>query len=210
MGREMNLDLGLGAMPANEALRFEVLRELTGAEASLPGGEQVRAVAKMRQRHHTLARLLASGEAPGSAAVLSGYCSSRVSVLQNDPSFQELLAFYQGRLTIEALDMKAKLGTLAADVVSELQDRIEDEPGSFKNTELTELLKASCDRIGLGPTSTVKSFNVNATSTLAELKARVLAEQKGHVETEDYGTPERHAAPGATQLRVEDAAAARS
>lgn len=208
----MNLDIDLGlpsGAGASEGLRFEILRELSAGEAALRGGEQVSPVKRLRQRHHTLARLLASGETPGNAAVLAGYCSSRVSILQNDPSFQELLTFYQGRLTIEALDMKAKLGTLAADVVSELQDRIEENPDGFKNTELTELLKASCDRIGLGPTSTVKSFNVNATSTLAELKARVLAEQKGNVETEDYATQERHASLGAPELCIEGQASSR-
>jgi hypothetical protein len=175
-----------------EPLAWELGRSLSEAEARTPGQSPVSHVKKLRERHHALARMLAAGMMPQECGQALGYCPSRISILQNDPSFKELLEFYKGNLNSAVMDIQAKLGLLAGDTISELQDRLEDEPESFKNTELTELLKATTDRIGFGPSSTVKNLSVVATATLDELKKQVLGSQRGQIIDITQGQNEAH------------------
>lgn len=49
---------------------------------------------KLRHKHHSLARALAGGMSPGQAAIVSGFALTTVSILQTDPAFTELVAFY--------------------------------------------------------------------------------------------------------------------
>ena len=55
---------------------------------------QTPTLARLRGIHHEIARLLATGLSPAEVSACTGYSPSRISTLQADPSFKELLTFY--------------------------------------------------------------------------------------------------------------------
>jgi hypothetical protein len=54
-----------------------------------------RPLVRLRDSHHTVARLFAHGLRPEEVSGQTGYSPSRLSTLQRDPSFQELVTFYR-------------------------------------------------------------------------------------------------------------------
>lgn len=124
-------------------------------------------LAKLRGIHHDIARQLASGLTPAEVSAITGYSPSRISTLQSDPSFKELLAFYSEKQKEIYIDVHKRMSTLGLDAASELSDRLVEKPESFTNTQLIELTKATLDRAGYNPVS--KTVNASVTLTAAEL-----------------------------------------
>ena len=60
---------------------------------------------KLRQRHHALARAIASGMPQGEAAISCGYTDAYVSTIKSSPAFTELVEFYKGEVEKEYLGM---------------------------------------------------------------------------------------------------------
>ena len=142
----------------------EVVRELGPADLGLLGeerGSTPSALKRLSDRHHALARNLASGMAPGEAAIMSGYVLSRVSILQDDPAFRELVAFYRRDVEFSYRDLHQRLSGLALDAAEELADRLETEPEKVSVGQLMEITKMGADRTGFGPQSSTTNVNVN-------------------------------------------------
>ena len=140
-------------------------------------------VKKLSQRHRSLARMLASGASPGDCARILRYDPSRVSVLQTDPSFKAMVSYYEAVRDEEFRASSEKLADLTETVIDELQTRLEDSPGEFSASQLTELLKTAADRTGLGPTSTQRHLHVAVTQeTLDAIKQRISDHNSGNVE----------------------------
>lgn len=125
-------------------------------------------IARLRQIHHEIARLLASGLTETEVAASTGYSLSRISILKGDPSFKELLAYYAARSEEQFLDVRKRLAILGTDAVAELQDRLDYKPDSLTNTQLIEITKTTLDRAGFSPVS--KSENVQVLLTGNELE----------------------------------------
>lgn len=125
-------------------------------------------IARLRQIHHEIARLLASGLTETEVAASTGYSLSRISILKGDPSFKELLAYYAARSEEQFLDVRKRLAILGTDAVAELQDRLDYKPDSLTNTQLIEITKTTLDRAGFSPVS--KSENVQVLLTGDELE----------------------------------------
>ena len=121
-------------------------------------------IARLRQIHHEIARLLASGLTETEVAASTGYSLSRISILKGDPSFKELLAYYAARSEEQFLDVRKRLAILGTDAVAELQDRLDYKPDSLTNTQLIEITKTTLDRAGFSPVS--KSENVQVLLTI--------------------------------------------
>lgn len=106
---------------------------------------------KMRYRHHTLAKALATGATPGTAAILAGFTLPTVSILQNDPAFKELIAFYSqdANKTFDLINEK-KLGitSQALDLVAE---RFAKEPEKIKTDTAWSIAREGLDRSGHAP-----------------------------------------------------------
>lgn len=137
---------------------------------------------RLSARHHRLARVLAEGIPPGDAAVLCGYSLSRVSILQTDKAFQELMAFYAAQRAEAFADTGRKLSEVASTALDLLQDRLEDEPDAFSSAQLLAIATAAADRSGHGPSSTVKNLAVSVDlGELERIKAEALASQRGTV-----------------------------
>jgi hypothetical protein len=94
---------------------------------------------KLRHGHHLLAQALAKGMKPGEAALATGYCLSRISVLQGDPAFAELLAHYRDLADVRFIDVAERMKGLGLTAMDEIQDRLDTTPEGFSNRELMEL-----------------------------------------------------------------------
>lgn len=160
---DLGFDIHLGGRAAN-ALHAEVVRELTSSDLALLAterGVQPTHVQRISDRHHALARCIASGMSATEAALCTGYTSSRISVLRGDPSFENLIGFYRADRGAEVLDLQAKFTALAKDATTEIQERLELEPTSFGLDQLLDTVKLAADRSGNGPQSKTTNLNVN-------------------------------------------------
>lgn len=155
------------------ALDIELVGEITPgdlAQRSQGAGavaHQSPTLARIRGIHHELARMLANGMKPAEISAATGYCASRISILQNDPMFKELVEYYTNVSKETFRDVKAQIATLASDAVGELQARLEEKPEQFSVSSLTELAKMTLDRAGYSPVA--KSVNVS--SSLTDIQA---------------------------------------
>lgn len=103
-------------------------------------------IAKIRATHHALARLLAEGRRAVECSAILGYSQSRISILQNDPAFQELIEFYRAQVREKYLDHHERLANLGTVALEELQERLEEKPEQFSNRELQGLMDTAFDR----------------------------------------------------------------
>lgn len=161
------------------------VRELDSADIALlqeERGSRAPALKRLSERHHALARCLASGMAEADAAITCGYVGSRVSILKADPAFQELLAFYRQQVDGKYLDMHGVLAGLSLDAAMELRERleidIESEAKKISVTQLMELTKLGADRTGFGPQSSQLNVNVDFADRLKAARERVAARKQ--------------------------------
>lgn len=143
-------------------------------------------VKRLRHSHHMLAKLLADGVPQVEISLMTGFCTSRISILKRDPAFQELIAYYDDQKREIYLDVHQQLADFGLDTLGELRHRLETEPENFKNEELVKQLTAVLDRSGYGPTSTLKHTGGVALLTdeaLTRLKAEAEARRVGAVRT---------------------------
>lgn len=135
--------------PARE-FTVELDREITVADLELldttPRNMTPTPLKKITDRHHALARLLASGMKDSDAAIVTGYSASRVSILKSSPAFQELYSLYQGDVRENHATILEHIAGVSRDVLLEIRDRIEDQPESFSNRELLAILTETMDR----------------------------------------------------------------
>lgn len=178
------MDLGDGLFRtrgrAQAAVTASVVRELDEADLALLAAERgtkAPPIKRLSERHHSLARCLASGMSDGDAAITCGYTQSRVSILKDDPAFRELLAFYREDVTDKYLDMHGVLAGLSLDAAMELRERLEADMQADDKTlsvgQLVELTKLGADRTGFGPQSSSTNVNVNV-----DLASRLEAARK--------------------------------
>lgn len=186
----MHLDLDIQGLTApgrrSTPLRAEVQRPLRDSDLALLAadrGTTAPALKRISERHHALARNLAAGLSPGEAAVVIGMCASRVSVLQGDPAFQELLQFYRSEKDASFADMYEQLAGLSKDALLLMRERLEDSPEDFSNPQLLEIVTKLADRSGYGPTSTQQNLNVNVdiASRLEVARKRARAAARGEI-----------------------------
>lgn len=150
------------------AIAVEDLLERNSAEGAL-ATSQTPTLARLRGIHHDIARQLASGLTPVEVAAATGYSLSRISVLQNDPSFKELLSFYASKKEEAFVDVQKRMAVLGLDAASELADRLETKPETLSNSQLIEITKVSLDRAGYAPVQ--KSVNMGVQITADELES---------------------------------------
>jgi hypothetical protein len=163
---------GRAAKPISAA----VVRELDRADMVLLSqekGSTPSAVKRLTERHHALARNIASGMPIGEAAILQGYTINRVSILQSDPAFKELLSFYREDAQRPYRDLHVRLSGLASDAAEELSNRLEEKPEDITVGQLMELTKMGADRTGFGPSATNVQVNVDLAGRLEAARKRV-------------------------------------
>lgn len=154
---DFNLDdLGLRTTGRATTLTFAAGRELELHDLELlkeEKGSKAPAVKKLRERHHALARGLAEGMSPQECSAVFGYSASRISILQSDTAFKELIVFYGEAVRERYLDGHTAMKELHLDAAEEIRERLEDTPDAFSVGQLVDLMKVTADRTGLGPST---------------------------------------------------------
>lgn len=158
------------------AKKIEILgvRELTrGDLACLREPRNVSAVAKLRDPHHRLARLIASGLRPPEAAARCGFSVSRVYVLNIDPTFQDLVASYRKEVDaafVQSQDEYYETATAnmlkAERQIAEKLEAAEEEGELLPTRDLIAISRDAADRFGYGKKQTNLNVNVDFAAKL--------------------------------------------
>jgi hypothetical protein len=183
----MDLDIDLGKLGRGKSGRGPVLgakkRNLT--EADIKGlrnakPEQIappQTLLNIRNTHHTLAMLLASGRRPEEISQITGYSPSYISMVQKDPAMVNLIDYYKSMNAEQFKEAQAslfeRLNSISMIASEELQARLTEKPDDFTNRELMEALSLTADRTGFGPQT--KSTNVNVNIDMASRLQRARA-----------------------------------
>lgn len=152
--------------------------EIAGAVRELREEEkavgQVPTLKRLRDSHHAVAKLLASGMTPMQVSLQTGYAPSRISTLQNDPAFKELLIFYAKERDVVAQEVETLFLGVARDAMQAVHERILDEGQEIPVGELREIFKTFADRAGYAPItrSINKNLNVNIGERLDAARKR--------------------------------------
>lgn len=180
---DLNIDLGMEPHAprtrgrAAKPLEAETLRDLTPADikalATAPRAASKAVPLKaLRQRHHTIARLLAIGTRPGDVASITGYDPSRISILQADPQFRDLVEHYATGEDHKLADLKDRMSTLSLDALEELTERLDTAPESFSEALLLEISTRMADRVGHSPKGGGNAGNTEVHVHLGERMSR--------------------------------------
>lgn len=149
-------EIGLGEPPSGPPVTKEPLyiRDLSADDiASLSkraayGSQQGQLIQKLRAPHHTLARLLAEGKKHPECSIITGYTVEYIVMLERDPAFQELIAFYKEQVGAVYLNVHERLANLGAMAMEIIQERMSD-PEKVKTMttgQLREIMNDALDR----------------------------------------------------------------
>lgn len=130
-------------------------------------GKTAPPLARIREVHHQIARLLASGIKHCDVSAIVGISQSRISILLADPTFRELVDHYASAETAAFASVRDRMVTLGLDAAAELHERILERPEEISNKTLVNVLESALDRGGHAPVK--RSENVNATLTTEEI-----------------------------------------
>lgn len=177
MKLDLDLDLDRLSRPGRRPAELScvVKRQLDDGDlALLRENRQTQApqIVQLSQRHHRLARLLAQGKKPAECSRLTGYGLSRISILQADPTFGELVAHYKNVVDMELEDFSASMGELATDTVNFLKDQL--EAGNITVPQAMKMFELMADRTGHGPaTKNDTNLNINLGARLDAARKRM-------------------------------------
>lgn len=170
---------------ASKPLHFTEVRALDAGDLVLlqeERGAKPPPLKRLADRHHAIARCLASGMSESDTAIACGLSSSRVSILKNDPAFKELLQFYRDETNAQYRDLHERLAGISMDATALLQEQLEaDLQADMDNRKLStgalmQLTQMGADRTGHGPQSSQNvNVNVNLASRLQAARERVAA-----------------------------------
>jgi hypothetical protein len=155
---------GRGGRKPIKSSPVEFVREVTDGDLGqlanpVPVALGTPAVTVLRNSHHNIARLLAEGRKPGEVATITGYSASRISILQNDPAFAELVHYYAGQAEQQYVDVHSRLAQLGTDTVEVLQDRVLDTAEQLSVKTLLDIASFSLDRSVAPPKRTAGDAN---------------------------------------------------
>lgn len=153
---------------------IEVIRELTEddlGELQTPSvvGAPGQRLKSLKSSHHQLAQMLAAGDDHGRVSLVTGYSGTYISIILQDPMFQELMTYYREVKELEFVDVLARLKAFGLSTLEELQERLATAPESFAIRDLKELTEMALARGGSGqggassgPTVSIKIDFVNS------------------------------------------------
>ena len=169
-----------------EPLLLEVERALTAQDlARLADAPKVSVpiLQKLRATHHRQAQLLASGKKVKEVAAIVGCTEQRLVQLQVDPTFRDLIAYYQDQQMAAMLSDSARIADKLVDAaelaVDELHRRLEDEGlrNAMRTDDVRKIAEFGLDR-------TVAPPKVAATAPVSPTNITI-----------SFGTPVKREAP---------------
>ena len=133
-----------GQSLAPRGLGFEIIRELTLDDLTIPDGKAHSRVSlsSIKHQHHALAQKFALGLALPSISMQTGYSIGYLSALSRDPTFCELITYYAAQAEMTSVDVGERMRALGLAAMEELQGRIDAEPEKFAKAELRDLIEA--------------------------------------------------------------------
>lgn len=167
-----------GAVP--KANLIEGVRELTKSDLSkLTATRTVPVIKRLRDPHHRLARLVASGLRLREAAAQAGYSYGSLTILQKDPAFIELVAHYR-KIVVEgfAESQEAFYELATGNMLKaerHIAERIEEKEEEGELLSIREALAISrdaADRFGYGKKQTNVNVNVDFAARLERASRR--------------------------------------
>ena len=139
------------------ALDLELVREVRADEAPPKAG--LPSIKRLRDSHHTLARLLARGLGEAECSHITGYALSRISSLKRDAMFADLIQAYRADARDVQRDIEAMYLGIANDYAQHIHERLDHEEVPI-GTAL-DVFKAFADRGGFAPVSRSVNKNLN-------------------------------------------------
>ena len=158
----------------SRALQIFSIRSLTPDDLQYVGVPKVarKTIQKIRNAHHTIARLAAAGLSVNQIAEKVGYTLNRISTLLGDPSMNELIARYRSDVNdswVASLDSYHDL-CFENMVMAERQiaDRLEDSEASdpLPIRDLISISRDAADRLGYGKKTTQTNINIDFAARL--------------------------------------------
>lgn len=144
----------------------EIVRELTPEDLGKLGqsrGVVPTSLKKLRDSHHTIARLISTGLTDSEVCAITGYSASRISILKGDPAFAELIALYRSEVAVLEYDAMAssiaKASLLRELSLDRMIEAIEDDTATIDDAK--DFFKLTADRTGMGPATKSTNLNVN-------------------------------------------------
>lgn len=137
---------------------------------------------RVREKHHSVARLIAAGTTQRLTATITGYSESYLSILLNNPAMQELVDYYriQRGNAVEVVAEKLRAGAMGA--VERLVDKMEAD--QLDANALLGLAKLGLDRSGHGPRNTtevITESHVYDHAAIAELNRKAREGSKEYI-----------------------------
>lgn len=128
-------------------------------------------IGRIREKWHSVARLIASGLNNRTVASISGYTEAYLSTLTNNPAFQEILRLYSSTsgAAATAQIINEQLRSLGLRSVEILGQKLESGD-EVSVQDAIAIAKLGLDRSGHGPSSTVTSTTETHIIDHAELK----------------------------------------
>lgn len=118
------------------------------------------ALKRARAIHHKQAQMLAEGYSVTEVAATVGSTPSRVCLLQNDPTFNELIAYYHEQVVQVELETHRRIQGTLVDVLElaagEIQDRLSDDAQRARVSlgDLRRIAEFAADRTVAPPRAT--------------------------------------------------------
>lgn len=145
-----------GRRVASVPLEMVVLRELNEGDLPRlvnppPVGSVTPTIQQLRHSHHLLARCMAEGHDQEHVALITGYSTSRISILKNDPAFAQLLAYYGSQREAVFIDVAERMKVLGISTLEEIQRRLDEKPDAMSARELMELAELMLVKGRSGP-----------------------------------------------------------
>lgn len=150
-------------------------------------------IQRLKHRHHTAARGIASGLRDSEVATLTGYSPTRISDLQKDPAFIELVTQYQNeigdRMVDAAVEFQTRLLDLSREAVGELQDRFDDDEIRKKipTSEVRQIAQFGLDRT-VAPPKTAQPQAPTPTKITFNMGTKTLRDEDDRAEGAEYNT----------------------
>lgn len=167
--------------PPENSFKLRAIRPLERADLAFLQQKSARPTIKhLRDSHHIVARLLASGLPYAEVARSSGRSYQSVCNLANSPAMQELVASYRDDDTEiwkekrdEYYDLIYGNGLKAARQISDQLDETEDSGASpIPINRLLAIVADSADRVGYNKKSTTLNVNVDFAARLEQARRR--------------------------------------
>lgn len=147
-----------------------------------PAGTDVGDLKRIRERHHSIARMVAQGMTQRMVSTIVQMTEARISTLLKAPAMQELVAYYRSQHSAAQDVIAERLRTVALTSIEELSAKL--EAGELEPQELLGLAKLGLDRSGHGPRSTVHNVSEHHIVDHAELQrlnAAARADSSEHI-----------------------------